>query len=393
MNNVKKKQLTIENIKSYRLKKSFLSESSAGENINEVINRLIAIDSNDIKHSYLVFYNRLKYFSKTVFDDALYQSDILGRFKAMRTNYFIIPIGLSEIVFSATYNQRDQVVNQVMNNYKLREKDVTLTSRIIIKELESGDKSKNQLSKKIPKDSLRKIESKIGQAAIRSSQFEQTLNILLERWQIIPGKEKWDTMGKKFCLFEELHKKQSFSMDPNAGENNLILKYISGYGPVLIEDIAWWCGIPVSHVEKTLKNNIEKIAEVSADDFRGKYYIMKDDLRYLYGADKLFHDSLFLLGKNDPFIVGYKEHNYILTEKLRGEVVNIYNESEPVVLLNGEVAGKWSFEEKKNTINISICLFKKIKEKTEDRICREIDRLSDFIGDESKETTVDITYQ
>jgi hypothetical protein len=389
----KKKTTNIEHVKAFRLKKSYLFESGTGENINEVLNRLIAVDSNDIKHAYLAFYNRLKYFSKTVFDEALYQSSSLGRFKAMRTNYFIIPSDLSEVIFCATQSQREQVINQSKNNYNLKESDIIDTSRIIIKDLEAGDKSKNQLSKKMSKESMKKIETKLGQKVIKSNRFEQTMNILLERWQIIPGKEKWDTIGKKFCLFEELHKKKSFSMEPDIAENNLILKYISGYGPVLIEDIAWWCGIPVSHVENTIKNNRDQIADIPVNNYSDPYYIMRNELKYFLNSEKLYHDSLHLLGRNDPILVGYRNHDFIVPDNIQDEIFNMFNESEPVLLINGEITGKWAFEEKKNTIDIDITLYKKIKEKTEDRLCREIDKLSDFVGDESKETNVSITYR
>ncbi len=389
----KRKQTSIEHIKTFRLKKSFLFESGTGEHINEVLNRLIAVDSNEIKHSYLVFYNRLKYFSKNVFEEALYLSNTLGRFKAMRTNYFIIPSSLAEVIFTATHEQREQVINKSKQKYKFKEKDILETSRVIIKELESGDKSKNQLSKRMSKDSLKKIEAKLGQKIIKSSRFEQTMNILLERWQIIPGKEKWDTIGKKFCLYDELHKKESFSMETEAAENSLILSYIAGYGPVLIEDIAWWCGVPLNHVESTIKKNTGSITDITVADCEEPYYILRDELKYFQSTEKLYHDSLHLLGKNDPILVGYRNHDFITHDNLHDEIFNIFNESEPVILINGEIAGKWSFEEKKNSIEINIILFKKIKEKTEDRLCREIDKLSDFIGDESKETVVSITYR
>jgi len=297
------------------------------------------------------------------------------------------------VIFFATRSQREQVINQSKQNYQFREKDVIETSRVIINELELGDKSKNQLSKKMSKDSLKKIEAKLGQKVIKSNRFEQSMNILLERWQIIPGKEKWDTIGRKFCLYEELHRKESFSMEQDAAESSLILKYIAGYGPVLIEDIAWWCGIPVSHVESTLKNNTDLIVDIMVQDSAVPYYILKNELNYFQSTEKLYHNSLHLLGRNDPILVGFRNHDFIIPENLQDEIFNIFNESEPVVLINGEIAGKWSFEEKRNTINITIILFKKIKDKTEDKLCREIDKLSDFIGDESKETVVNITYR
>lgn len=390
-NNIAQK-ISIDHFRYYRCWNSNLVNNNPGVNIQTLTNKFIAVNTFNIQDAYFAFYNRLTHFSREALEDCLYNQKNLVRFKGMRTGIYIIPGSDIEFFYAATFEQREKNSGKTLNNYKIKKSELSEISRYIISSIKIEGKTKRQLTKFAPEWSLKKVENENASSLIKSNILDQVLNVLFERWQIVPGKDKWDSIGKKFCLFDELHNKKSFTKDRVEAEKDMVIRYLQSYGPVTSEDIAWWCGFTISKVQKILESFKDEISSIEVDFNDNEYLIWSTKLNLFTKKDFKLHDQYFLVGKNDPFVLGYKDMSPMLSSTLLENVFNRYGESEAVILINGEIVGTWTYESGKKSTIIKINYFSKINVRMEDKISREIDKMGDFLAGEEMEISVEISY-
>ncbi len=108
--------------------------------------------------------------------------------------------------------------------------------------------------------------------------------------------------------------------DDLAGE--LGRRYLTGYGPASAEDFAAWSGLPLTVARKALPD------QASTKDSA------KDDASPVPGVK--------LLGHFDPYLLGYRDRTFALPAAYAGKVQRGGGFLQPVVLVDGMVAGTWT---------------------------------------------------
>jgi len=382
-----------EYLRIYRLWKSLLLSERKGVNVHDVLRHFIAINASNIGDVYIALYNRLRYFTKYMFEEYLYKSGNSGRFCGMRREFYIVPREFFELFFSATFHQREYRIKENLKLWNIPESEYTNTARQILKAMAHSEKTQSQLEKAIAPQDKRIIKINQGKRQITSTNFELVLNTLLDRWQVIPGTETWHTQKKRYCLFDRLHAHPRFSMDYDAAESELVLNYIKNYGPVQEEDIAWWCDLTINRVQRILASFTDDIRKIGIANSKNKYYILQKDISEFTSNKIIPGETCHLLGRNDPLLTGYRLTDVHINQKYYDTIFSRFGESNPAVMINGKIVGNWNFKDSISSINLIVNLFQKINSGTEDKLCMEIERISDFIGGEDKTSNVEIIYR
>lgn len=121
----------------------------------------------------------------------------------------------------------------------------------------------------------------------------------------------------------------------------LLRAYVRGFGPVTRRDAAWWTGMDLKRVRRSLAALEDELVEVTFDDSDDPWLMHAADAEELERATLLDVPNVALLPANDPLLVGYANRTRFIDDELRRFVFDTSGNCAPVVLLNGRVVGVW----------------------------------------------------
>lgn len=173
---------------------------------------------------------------------------------------------------------------------------------------------------------------------------------------------------RKFMLFKEYY---GFDInDYNETEQNcideIVSKYISTFGPVTINDIAWWSGFSLSEIHKTLKKKEKNIIELKTKGIKNILFLSKYEKDNLISniKDNELQSWARFLSFEDSSIKAYYETRSLFNT-FHKNYFNKIGEVYSTVICDGLIVGNWSYknqqiklqlnnitEEKKEIINI-----------------------------------------
>ena len=385
--------ITQDYLRSYRFWKNRLIRANVYNDIFDVIHDTVAFPASNSMGLYIGLFNRMKNISKQTIEKILNNNLELGRFRGMRRDTFLIHKDNFEMIFSGTHRMREERIKKDLQIWGIEKPEYINIARKILNNLSSCKLNYLSLQKSLPEEDVRQIKLKEGKSSISSTNFEQVFSVLLDRWQVIRSWEKPGSKHPVYCLFDALHSPSMFSNDYAKAENTLVLRYIGSFGPVTVEEIAWWCDLASLRVKQILelpeiKSEIEEI-EITGST----HYIDINELEDFNEQEYEIEDQCHILGENDPLLLGYPFEEIFVAPEYRASVFNRSGGSQPSVMIDGRVIGTWSFKETKSCLDLSISMFRSIKRKQESRLFRETDRIADFLCEKDKTTNVEIVYR
>ena len=127
--------------------------------------------------------------------------------------------------------------------------------------------------------------------------------------------------------------------DREAGIAHLVCRYLGGFGPASVRDIASWAGLPPAAVKPVA----ERIAPRRFHDEAGTVLV---DLPRAPTPDENTPAPVRFLGTWDPMLLAHARRTGILPERFRKILFNTKTpRSMPTFLVDGRVAGGWRYED------------------------------------------------
>jgi Winged helix DNA-binding domain len=122
-----------------------------------------------------------------------------------------------------------------------------------------------------------------------------------------------------------------------AGIEHLVRRYLSGFGPASVRDIASWAGLAPAVVGPVA----ERIAPRRFRDDEGRTLV---DLPRAALPDEDTHAPVRFLGNWDPMLLVHARRTGVLPERFRPILFNTKTpQSMPTFLVDGRVAGSWRY--------------------------------------------------
>jgi Winged helix DNA-binding domain len=126
--------------------------------------------------------------------------------------------------------------------------------------------------------------------------------------------------------------------DRDAGIAHLVRRYLSGFGPAPVRDIASWAGLPPAAVRPIAE-------EIAPRRFRDEAGAVLVDLPRAPIPDERTPAPVRFLGTWDPMLLVHARRTGILPERFRPILFNTRTpQSMPAFLVDGRVAGSWRYE-------------------------------------------------
>jgi hypothetical protein len=119
------------------------------------------------------------------------------------------------------------------------------------------------------------------------------------------------------------------------------------------------------------------LVEISND--KKKYFLLRDDVAVLKKG-KLEKDSVRLLPSFDSYLLAHREKDHLLSAKHYKRVYRNQGWISPVVLINGTIAGVWSYKLQNKKLLVAIEPFGTFSRAIRADIIREAEGLGKFYG-------------
>jgi len=138
-------------------------------------------------------------------------------------------------------------------------------------------------------------------------------------------------------------------------ETELVRAYLRGYGPATVKDFVAWSRVSFAGARATWARLTGDLAPVRIEGETA--WILREDLAPLRAA-RTRRPSVRLLPYFDSFLMGHDKRGHLIGTKHYKRVYRPAGWISSVVLVDGRVAGLWSYERKGETLRIEAVGFR-----------------------------------
>ncbi|MFW9967674.1 MAG: winged helix DNA-binding domain-containing protein [Candidatus Thorarchaeota archaeon] len=381
-------ELTMEQIRLNHLRKQHALDKKSPD-FYEIAKTQLGLHSTDYWTPYLSVWARIgDYDAKTVFK-SLNRGDRLLRLNAFRTTVHVVHVDNLSLLIHATQTALYRKMRQHPDIKHLSDNELESLKETVLTALEDGPKTMREIKKLVPEHArqirplfqLAATSGDVIRATASHARSSTTAYALLERWV------------------------KGFSLD-DTSENDAIDQvmqmYIDRFGPVSIDDMAWW--LPTT--KSRAKAAAEGFDEIVAVETAGKSKLMTiSDIDYATSLEPPSEPVIWFLPYEDHLPKAFVNRSWYLDDKMKSRVfpklrehywppkcplpppdvkvtgaTNVSGEIRPTIWINGEVAGRWELEKNGMEYRISYSVFQKVHAKYGNIISERARELEDFVN-------------
>ena len=164
-------------------------------------------------------------------------------------------------------------------------------------------------------------------------------------------------------------------MTVEKAERELLVKYLTAFGPSTLQDFALWAGMYVRDAKPIWESEAKNLVHVDVEGWKAG--ILRSDLPDLERAE-LDEPVVRLLPFFDSFVLGHKSHRNIVDQRNHKKIYRDQGWVSPVLLVDGRAQGTWSHDQKKGILNVRVTPFSKISTKVSSEVKEEASDLARF---------------
>jgi hypothetical protein len=279
----------------------------------------------------------------------------------MRQTLHLVPADEFSLYIAAHKSARAKAVLSIMARCKITQDEADGLSALILEELKAGPAPRAAITSAVrPKVSKRlrvwmdKVWSIVrlpvieGQVCYGPGEGNQATFIRTEHW--LPAQPKVDEVQAQKELFR---------------------KYLRAYGPATLHDFAHWSLISMAEVRA-----LRPLMDAELVEYDG-VLVLREDVKALQSAS-FSHGSIHLLPYFDVYLLAHRFKEHFLKPEFYKRVYRNQGWISPVVLINGEIAGVWSYKLLRKALEIEIELFARVDSRTRRQIKDRAAELADL---------------
>jgi len=159
-------------------------------------------------------------------------------------------------------------------------------------------------------------------------------------------------------------------------ESELLRRYLHAYGPATVADFAWWTYMKAADAREVWAREAPGLAAVDVDGRPG--WIPRSDLRSLERAS-IDAPVVRLLPYFDAYLLGHKNKAHLVDAAHYTRVYRPAGWLSPVVLVDGRIAGVWSYARKGKRLAVRVEPFTRLGPSIRSAIHDEAEDLGRFL--------------
>ncbi len=360
-----------------------------GKSARAVADDLLGLHATSNVTPYLSLFNRIEKFSPDDLTKELYETKGLVRVRAMRGTFFLVTRRLRPVIEAATQFSRKKI-NKSLAHAGISSSEFQRFSRLILKSLSKDPKTLPELKKDVTNTPLRTLDWRRGLRLTRRTNLAVVVHLLLlqRRVQSRPeavswGNIDWDGYGARTFTritkvrYELVPTLASAPVGLEEARAKLAALYVKQYGPVSIDDVAWWMDESRTDTEKLLDRLSESVKRVRIQNSSEEFLVHQDDIEALQNTAEDETITRFL-PYEDPYSKGFKLKDRIISPRPRKTVYPMGN-AMPTVVLGGKIIGTWNIVGDEKKPRLSVKKLTSVPRGSDEHISREGRRLADFL--------------
>ncbi len=159
-------------------------------------------------------------------------------------------------------------------------------------------------------------------------------------------------------------------------EEALVRRHLRSLGPADAMDLWAWSGVYLRRIRAILDRMQDELVEVDTGRRRG--FLLSKDLPDLEKAASE-PGVVRLLPSFDPFLLGHRDRNHLVDRAHYKQVYKDQGWLAPVVLVDGRVAGTWSYVRHPRRLDVDVKMFAPFDKETRTQAKEEAHDLSRFL--------------
>jgi hypothetical protein len=297
----------------------------------ETARDLVGLHATGAPNPYLQLFTRMPGFTRPALDHELYERRSLARVRCMRGTLFLLPLDLLPIAWAATR----ELVLRPSTKY-LAAQGVTPRSYEQWASLVDAMLAGRALS-------AAQIRAELG--AGRDVALPAVLKQMCDEGQLLRDRPVagWrDAHSTYRRLAEALPQVKLHRYEPALAAALLIERYIDRYGPVTLDDIAWWTGLGMRRCRDALHELDTQITPVRLPEWNDEHWVLRADLDRIMHATRPKRTQVSLLAALDPYAMGFRRRDRLLNPDRQDFVYDRSGNATSVALVDGRIAGVWA---------------------------------------------------
>ena len=165
------------------------------------------------------------------------------------------------------------------------------------------------------------------------------------------------------------------NLSPEDARTEMLRHYLRAYGPATSQDFLAWSGMAAKEV-RAVWAGCPGLSEVSVEGRRA--WVLREDLDGLARATTML--SVRLLPSFDAYLLGHRDKSHLVDAAHYKRVYRKAGWLSPVVLVDGKVAGLWTYGTKGEKDVVTIEPFRSLSRTEREGIAAEVEDLGRFLG-------------
>jgi len=349
-----------EQIHAFRLRRHHLLDQSPKDLVT-ICRDVCGVQAQIMSAAQLQLWARNHAITPTAVNDALWKTRSLVKTSLMRQTLHLVPADEFPLYIAAHKSARAKAVLSIMARCKITRGEADALSALILEELKAGPAPRAAITAAVrPKVSKRlrvwmdKVWSIVrlpvieGQVCYGPGEGNQATFIRTEHW--LPAQPKVEAVQAQKELFR---------------------KYLRAYGPATLHDFAHWSLISMTEVRALRPLLDSEIAEHNG------LLLLREDMKTLQATSPEMN-SVHLLPYFDVYLLAHRFKEHFLKPQFYKRVYRNQGWISPVVLINGEIAGVWSYKVSRKALEIEVELFARVGPGTPKQIKDRAAELADL---------------
>jgi len=364
-------------IQAFRLNRGLLLAANDVDPVT-ISRDVCGVQAQIMSAAYLQLWTRNHSITRTQIEDALWKKRTLVKTSLMRQTLHLIPADEFWLYISALKPSRLAGPLRIMARFGITPAEAGDLTGLIMDALSSGPLGRAEIA-----------------AAVRPKVSKRVRAWMEKVWSIVrlPVAEGWICYGSgegnevKLIRTDQWltakSKSQSKSrfkagpMPAAEAQHVLLRKYLRTYGPATLQDFSHWAGIPISEVRPLRALLGDEFIEI---DHGGRKSLLHSDDVSHPDTKAPSEPSLRLLPHFDPYLLAHREKDHLLSRAHYKRVYRNQGWISPVVLLDGGIAGVWSYKIQSGRLLVTIEPFGKLAAAMRSRISLEAQALGAFLA-------------
>ncbi len=362
-----------------------------GKSVRAVADDLLGLHATSNVTPYLSLFNRIEKFSPDDLTKEIYRTNGLVRVRAMRGTSFLVTSRLRPLIEAATQFSQKRI-SKSLAHAGIPSSEFQRLARLILTRLSKGPRTLPELKRDLTSTSLRTLDWMRGLRLTRRTNIGVVVHLLLlqRKVQSKPEAVSWESIdwdGYGTRTFTRIAKVRyelapTLTSRPSGLEEaraKLAELYIKRYGPVSIDDVAWWIDESRTAIQKLLDRFSERVNRVTIQDSSEEFLLHQDDVETIQNTVEGEGEIVTrFLPYEDPYSKGFKLRDRIISPSARNIVYPMGN-AMPTVVLGDKIIGTWNIAADRRKLRLNVKQLAPIPRGSNEPIFQEGQRLTDFL--------------